>query len=108
MKQKMIVYEKLIKLKYYPSKFDQKRNAYLGWIPTPKYLSELTVISWKNIGGSKSSQVQIRWTKKAMRELWKYLIALSDFKTNDPDYHDHFDEIDNLQWDSELIIHLQK
>jgi hypothetical protein len=54
-----------------------------------------------------NQQVNLCGTKRALFELGRYLIALSKYETKNPNYHDHFDEINYPEGKSPsaLIVH---
>ena len=93
-----------ITLEYYPSDFDEKAGIYYGGVEEPRYIDELLfdICEDEEFDEEKDDfvksgkfQLVISGRDKALEELGKYLIAFSRYKTKDPDFHDHFDDIKN-------------
>ena len=97
-------YKKILNMAYTESYYDEKLNWYFWWVDDPKFIDELEIHTF-NSQSEKPFQIHIKWSKRALKEFGKYLVNLSNYKTLDPDYHDHFDEADELAWNTEIIVH---
>ena len=91
-----------VELVYRVGASDPEAGHFAGGVEDPKHLDELAV--WADYDEqfdfdrdafvpSKDLQVQISGSRRALFEFGRYLIALSQLQTADPDYHDHFDEL---------------
>lgn len=102
-----------LNLNYYIGKQDELKGIYNGKIEEPNYLDELAVDVFEDEIFDEESddfvktgklQVSLSGSNRALEELGKFLIALSRYKTKDPSYHQHFDNINNSE--GEEIINL--
>lgn len=95
-------FKKILNLEYYEDNSIPEKWSYKWWPISPENFDNLFLKTFKNWN---NYQIHIKWSKKSLEELWEYLINLANYKTVDPDYHDHFDSLDNIKWNSEIIIH---
>lgn len=96
------VKEIVLNLEYYEDKSNPSENIYRWWPVSPENLN-MIIYTFKNSNWWYTTH--IKWDKESLKELWKYLINLSEYETIDPDFHEHFDKLDWIQWNTELIIH---
>ena len=98
--------EILMKLQYYPSKFDKENDIYYGRVVDPKYVRELTFdvnddydfdIEKEEFSKNGLYSIQISGTKRALKEFGKFLVNMAEFKTEDEDYHEHIDQINDSE-----------
>jgi hypothetical protein len=101
-KQTLISYEETLEFSYYPWSFDEKKGIYYWWLKDISFCDELII---KTYIEDDRKQIHLSWSRRALKELGKYLINLSNFETPDPDYHDHIDEYLWVKWNTDLIIH---
>ncbi len=106
-----------VKLLY--TKAWNEKNTYYGYVKEPKYTKELAIDvyndgifdpeteTWEDNG---KITVELSGTNRALKQLGIYLINLSMYKTPDPDYHEHFDNLLTTEGESiiNLIIHKGK
>ena len=92
----------VLELEYYEDKSNPSEKIY-RWGPVSPDKLNLDILTYLDINWKYITH--IKWDKNSLREFWKYLINLSEYKTIDPDYHEHFDELDWLKWNTNLIIH---
>jgi|CZCB01.1.fsa_nt_gi hypothetical protein len=100
-----------IELNYFVGKQDTKNGIFVGGVKNPKYLDELEINIFEDeifneeldsFVKNGKIQVSLSGSSRSLEELGKYLIALSRYNTEDPDYHDHFDNIKNSEG-SEMV-----
>lgn len=106
-------------LEYVTGMQDKENGIYEGGVCEPKFLNELR-IDVKNeevfdqdedsFIETGRKDIHIVGSHRALEELGKYFIALSNYQTDDPDYHDHFESIPNSNNDSyvNIIPHLKQ
>lgn len=95
-------FNKTITLEYYEDQSIPEKRSYKWWPISPDSFDNLLIQSYYD---ENNYQVHIKWSRKSLEELWKFLINLANYNTIDPDYHEHFDFLDNINWNTELIIH---
>ena len=96
-----IIKEKVIlDIEYQKERADVKSGVFEGGVDEPETLSDVTLWvdeltefdfdkdDFKRIG----DQINLAGTSSALFELGKYLIALSRYKTIDPDFHVHLED----------------
>lgn len=99
---KVIVKSIQLQLEYYPPRAGTERGVFSGGVVPPSHTDELAI--WANprqvydaerdaFENVEGSQIEITGTRRALYELGRYLIALSDHETDDPDYHDHIEDL---------------
>lgn len=91
-----------IPLVYYTGEDNPDKGIFVGKVEQPKYLDELIMDIGEDeyfdeqqdafIANGKI-QLVISGSNRALAELGKYLINISRYPTQDPDYHDHFEYI---------------
>ena len=84
-------------------------------VPEPKFLDEIWITTSEDVMSDSEgkdvltgkTQINLRGSRRAYREWARYLLALAELRTLDPDYHDHFfDLIDNTGFPGvHLIAH---
>ncbi len=108
-----------LKLNYFRNRSDPSRKSFSGGVKDPQHLDRLAVWVDEDIDYDWNSeqfvpndgyQVHISGTRSALFELGRYLVALSKYETEDPMYHDHFDDLHDVADKSrcKLIVHLDK
>lgn len=116
---KKINREVTIKLKYFSGIDDPQKGIYEGGVCEPEHLDELIIdieneeifdMDSDSFIQSGNKNLHISGSRRALKEFGTYLIALSNYKTNDPDYHDHFDAVSNSNGKDlvNMIVHLKK
>ncbi|HAN09695.1 MAG TPA: hypothetical protein DCP90_03680 [Clostridiales bacterium] len=118
MKNIKIYKEKVeIELKYLSGKQDIKKGIFAGGVQTPQYLDEIIIdISeaekfdevLEDFVENGNLKVDISGSSRALEELGIYLIALSKYKTFDPDYHDHFENFNNSNGEKVIEVSFRK
>lgn len=102
MSEKKQTKEIKIKLNYYKSKSDKENGVYFGGVVEPKYTDELKISIADDYEFDMDSEdfkkngmyaLEISGSNRALKELGKFLINISMFKTEDDDYHEHIDMI---------------
>lgn len=95
-----------ISLEFYHGKQDPENGIFEGGVKEPEKLDELTIdiregetFDLENEQFTKTGkyEIQFQGSNKAYRELAKYLLAITEYQTEDPAYHDHFDDILNSE-----------
>lgn len=96
------VKEVSLKLYYHKSKVDKEAGVYIGGVAEPRYLKELVFninddydfnLETEEFTKNGMFAVEISGSNRALKELGKFLINISMFKTQDKDYHEHIDQI---------------
>lgn len=91
-----------LKITYFKSKVDKENGIYYGGVIEPKYIDELTVdidddydfdIETEEFTKNGMFSVEISGTKRALKEMGKFLINIAMYKTEDEDYHEHIDQL---------------
>lgn len=104
MKLKIETKEITLKLKYVKSVVDKENGVYYGGVEEPKYLDELVVdvdddydfdVETEEFIKNGMFKIEISGTKRALKEMGKFLINMSMFQTEDEDYHEHIDQLQN-------------
>lgn len=95
-------FEKKIKFEYYADESIPEEWFFKGGPVSPDAFDNLLIHSYLD---NDNFQIHIKWSKQSLENLWKYLINLANYQTIDPDHHTHFDNLDNIKWNTELIIH---
>jgi hypothetical protein len=99
---KLISKKKSISVSYWPAVHDASRNLYSGGVPTSRLLSELRIDAYPDLRWDEASdemlatgktEIHVRGSKRAFKALAAFLLSLNEYKTEDPDYHEHLDEI---------------
>ena len=102
MEQKKETKEITLKLKYFKSQVDKENGVFYGGVAEPKYADELTVdisddydfdIDAGEFNKNGMFSVEISGTKRALKEMGKFLINAALYKTDDEDYHEHIDRL---------------
>jgi hypothetical protein len=91
-----------VELEYLAGRDEPKRGIFRSGVADPKFMDEL----WLDVGDDQvydeatdnlvsngKLQINLGGSRRALASLGKYLLALSEFQTEDPAYHDHFDDI---------------
>lgn len=95
-------FEKKIKFEYFEDNSNPEQGSFKWWPVSPESFDDLLLHSFLD---DDKYQLHIKWSRKSLEELWKYLINLANYDTVDPDHHIHFDDLDDIKWNTELIIH---
>lgn len=91
-------------LNYFKSNIDKENGIYYGGVVEPKYMNELTIdinddydfdIDKEEFCKNGLYSIEISGTKRALKELGKFLVNMAMFKTKDEDYHEHIDQLYN-------------
>lgn len=102
MKSKKETKEITLKLDYFKSKVDKENGVYYGGVVEPKYMHELTMdieddydfdIETEEFKKNGMFSVEISGTRRALKEMGKFLINMAIFRTEDEDYHEHIDKL---------------
>lgn len=105
-----------IQLEYLVGKSNPNKGVYEGGVCEPRYLNELMIdIQNEEIFDFEKDAfielenriIHFSGSRRAFKELGRYLIALSKYETEDPDYHDHFDEVGSINSESKnkIVFH---
>lgn len=79
-----------------------ENGIFEGNVEPPKYLNELNIevseareydFETDDFKYTGKVDIQVQGSNRAYRELGKYLIAITEYQTEDHRYHDHFDNI---------------
>ena len=106
-----------IKLWYKKSCIDKQNGLYLGGVQLPKYMKELKInIDNDEIFDFDKDQfvqtgkklIEITGTNRALKELGKFFINISLFKTKDDDFHEHLDDLTNENGEASCNITIRK
>lgn len=106
MKQKKEVKEITLKLKYIKSKTDKEKGIYQGGVELPAYLDEISFDITDDYDFNTETEefikngmfaVEIQGTKRALKEMGKFLINMAMYKTEDVNYHEHIDSVKNSE-----------
>ncbi len=117
MKSKKETKEITLKLNYIKSEVDKENGIFIGGVEEPKYLEELFVdiaddydfdIETEEFNKNGMYAIDITGSKRALKELGKFLINMAMYKTEDEDYHEHIDDIHNSEGDSIANITIRK
>ena len=109
--------EVTLKLNYYSSKVDKEAGIYLGGVVNPKHIDELEVNICDDYEFDTEKDefikngmyaLEISGTNRALKELGKFLINISMFKTQDEDYHEHLDTVKNNEGQPAVNITVRK
>lgn len=93
-----------LKLHYMKSKADKENGIYYGGVSSPKHTEELIVDINDDYNFNTETDefikngmfsVEISGTKRALKELGKFLINMAMFETEDHAYHEHIDQLKN-------------
>jgi hypothetical protein len=92
-------------LEYFPNKVDKINRIYEGGVVDPNIEGliidvtngESFDIEADEFVSNGKYEIHLRGNREAIKELGKYLIALAEYETEDPSYHDHFDNIRNSE-----------
>jgi len=100
---KKVQKEVTLTLEYFQNKADKASGIYEGGIVDPNI--EGLIIDVTNgesfdfeadeFVSNGKYEIYLRGNREAIKELGRYLIALAEYDTEDPNYHDHFDNIRN-------------
>jgi len=102
MKPKKGIKEVTLKLNYYKSEVDKKNGIYYGGVAEPRYINELSInieddyefdIETEQFNKNGMFSVEISGTKRALKEMGKFLLNMALYKTEDEDYHEHIDQL---------------
>ena len=106
-----------LSLEFYKGKQDREKGTFEGGVVAPKYLEELFVDVFASTTYDFESDefvenggidVQLQGSNRAFRELGKYLVAITEYDTEDPSYHDHFDGIQNSDEEEKVNLTIYK
>ena len=90
-----------IALEYYESA-GTKAKPLERWLVDPKYVNELKLAVYQDddsrgttqtLSKRRRLQVQLGGTPRSLEALGRYLIAMARLNTDDPDFHDHFEQV---------------
>ncbi|MGF6949073.1 hypothetical protein QF028_001578 [Neobacillus sp. B4I6] len=100
---KKVQKEVTLTLEYFQNKADKTSGIYEGGVVDPNI--EGLIIDVTNgesfdfeaneFVSNGKYEIHLSGNREAIKELGKYLIALADYETEDPNYHDHFDNVRN-------------
>lgn len=103
-------------MKFYETYAEEEKGIYYGGIVEPEIDNlVIDVIDGERYDLEKDEfikngkqEIHIFGSKKAIRELGEYLIALTEYETSDPSYHDHFDDILNSHGEKKVDVIIYK
>lgn len=103
-------------MKFYETYAEEEKGIYLEGIVEPEIDNlVIDVIDGERYDLEKDEfikngkhEIHIPGCKKAIRELGEYLIALTEYETSDPSYHDHFDDISNSHGEKKVDLTIYK
>ena len=106
-----------IELVYFAGKSNPEKGHFAGGVEEPKHLDELAILidqdealdlNTDEMRLTGALQVELSGSRRALFEFGRYLIALSKYDTADPEYHDHFDQLQNVNGrpSTKLIVRL--
>lgn len=102
MKSKKETKEITLKLNYFRSKADKEKGVFYGGVTEPKYTDELTIdinddydfdIDTEEFNKNGMFSLEISGTKRALKEMGRFLINIALYETDDEDYHEHIDQL---------------
>ncbi|MFA1642811.1 hypothetical protein AB5N96_08090 [Chryseomicrobium imtechense] len=114
---KKIKKEVTLSLEFYKGKQDVKKGIFEGNVVPPKHLDELFIDVFASTTYDFESDdfvenggidLQLQGSNRAFRELGKYLLAITEYDTEDPRYHDHFDGIQNSDEEEKVNLTIYK
>lgn len=117
MKAKKETKEITIKLNYFKSKIDKENGIFYGGVIEPKYMDELTIdinddyefdIDTEEFKQNGMFSMEILGTKRALKEMGKFLINIAMYKTDDEDYHEHIDQLRDSEGNPKVNIIVKK
>lgn len=105
-----------LSLEFFEGKQDLENGVFEGGVKEPENLEELTIdilegetfdLEIEQFSKTGKYEIQIQGSNRAYRELGKYLLAITEYQTEDPSYHDHFENIlnSNNQEFVDLVIY---
>lgn len=113
MKLRLSKKEIQLTLEFLEGKQDVEKGTFNGGVREPKFLDELMIdvkegerydFDLDEDVPTGKYEIQLEGSARAFRELGKYLIAITEYQTQDPRYHDHFDDL--LNSDAEEFVDL--
>jgi hypothetical protein len=99
-------------LEYFKNKVSKDRTVFSGGVVDPN-ISGLMIdvragmqcdLETEQFVRNSKHELHIYGGRKDMMELGKYLIALANYETEDPSYHDHFDNIKSFDGEESVDI----
>ena len=117
MKVKKETKEITLKLNYFKSKVDKENGIFYGGVIEPKYMDELTIdinddyefdIDAEEFKQNGMFSMEISGTKRALKEMGKFLINIAMYKTDDEDYHEHIDQLRDSEGNPKVNIVVKK
>lgn len=92
----------ILNLEYEKETINSKGNIYTGSVKKPEYIDELFIDVFENyvfddaiddFSPDGKYNIEIKGSERALFELGKYLINISQFVTKDQNFHEHIDDI---------------
>ncbi|OZM58464.1 hypothetical protein CIB95_02535 [Lottiidibacillus patelloidae] len=99
-------------LEYFKNKVSKDKTVFSGGVVEPE-ISGLMIdvregmhfdLESEQLVRNGKHELHIYGGRKDMMEFGKYLIALANYETEDPNYHDHFDNIKNFDGEDSVDI----
>lgn len=106
-----------LSLEFNEGRQDSEKGIFEGNVEQPKHLNELCIDVSKTQGYDLETDdfkdtgqwdIQIQGTNRAFRELGKYFLAITEYQTDDPGYHDHFDAIVDSEDEEKINLLIYK
>lgn len=113
----MDVKKLILDLEYEEEKINSKGNKYTGGVKKPNYIDELFIDVFENyvfnnaiddFSPDGKYNIEIKGSERALFELGKYLINISQFITKDQDFHEHIDDICDNNGDIAFNLTIRK
>lgn len=92
----------VLNLEYEKETVNSKGNKYTGGVKKPEYIDELFIDVFENYAFNNAIDdftpdgkynIEIKGSERALFELGKYFINISQFITKDKNFHEHIDDI---------------
>lgn len=89
-----------VEVAYFVGRQDVSRGRYEGGVPDPEHLEEFRLDAAPDLVYSEETdnlipsgmlQIHLHGSSAAYLDFARYLLALCQLETEDPDYHDHFE-----------------
>ncbi|MBE7043900.1 MAG: hypothetical protein E7397_00075 [Ruminococcaceae bacterium] len=109
--------EVILKLKYLQSKSDASKGHFIGGLEEPKYLDELCIDIYDDMDFDMEHEefhkngklvLDLSGSDRSLYELGKYLINLALYETDDPDFHEHFDGLQDAEQKQRINVIVRK
>ena len=105
-----------VDVSYFIGRQDPQRGIFEGGVPDPPYLDELILdLSIDEVYDeaaddfvpSGRTQVNVRGTRRSYAAFARFLLALCELRSADPDYHSHLEDVRNAAGESavHMIVH---